>query len=173
MPSPKPKRDYIIVFGAAVRANGRPSLALRRRIDAAVRLANEHPDAMIMPTGGVGAHDPAEAVVIRRTLIEAGISPARIVMETRGRDTLEQIRLCHKLLVERGDCAHIICCTSAYHQPRCALLLRLLGHQVVTPKMTASLGRVSRKTYAKLLLKEVVALPYDAALLLARRPVTN
>ena len=171
MPSTTPQRPYIIVFGAAVRANGRPSLALRRRIDAAVRWADEHPEAMVMPTGGVGAAGPPEAQVMRDALVEAGIAHHRIVMESCGRDTLEQIRLCHALLAERGDCERILCCTSAYHQPRCALLLRLLGYKVATPKMTASHGRLSRKTYVRMVLKEVVALPYDATLLLMRRPV--
>jgi uncharacterized SAM-binding protein YcdF (DUF218 family) len=162
-------KNYVLIFGAAVRSNGRPSAALRRRVDLALRCAANDPDAMIIPTGGVGGEGPAEAEVIKNLLVEAGIKPSRIIMELKGRDTLESIRLCHVILQERGDCQRVVCCTSSYHQPRCAFLLRLLGYRVDVPKVSGSLGRLSRIRHARLLLKEVVALPYDAVLLMAKR----
>ena len=123
-------RDYVIVFGAAVRPNAKPSLALRRRIDSAAAGAREHPRAMIMPTGGTGTHGPAEAAVMKQALVDGGIPARRIVPECEGRDTLESILLCDRLLKKRGDCERIVVCTSRYHQPRCALLFRLLGYRV-------------------------------------------
>ncbi|MEP7129574.1 MAG: YdcF family protein [Sphingomicrobium sp.] len=135
-------RDYIIVFGAAVRANGKPSLVLRRRINRAAAWARAHPDAMIMPTGGTGEHGPAEAAVMKQALVQAGIATRRIVPECEGRDTLESIRLCDRLLRERGDCARVVVRTSRYHQPRCALLFRLLGWTALAPKSGRSTGRL-------------------------------
>lgn len=166
-------RDYIIVFGAAVRANGRPSLALRRRIDRAAALAAEHPRAMIMPTGGTGEHGPAEANVMKRVLVDAGISARRIIVEPCGRDTLESILLCDRLLKQRGDCGRVIVCTSRYHQPRCALLFRLLGWKVMSPRMASGTGRLRRRTYGRMIAREALALPYDAMLLLMRRPFSR
>jgi len=163
-------RDYIIVFGAAVRPNGKPSLALRRRIDSAASWAREHPSAMIMPTGGTGTHGRAEAAVMKQVLVDAGIPARRIVPECEGRDTLESIRLCDRLLKRRGDCERIVVCTSSYHQPRCALLFRLLGYRVVSVRMTTGRGHLRRRTYGRMLAREALALPYDAMLLLARRP---
>lgn len=163
-------RDYVIVFGAAVRPNGKPSAALRKRIMTAAAWARDHPTSIVMPTGAVGDSGPAEAEVIKRALIEAGIPARRIVLECRGRDTLESVRYCDALLRLRGDCARVICCTSRYHQPRCALLLRLLGYKAVSPPVSHSRGRLRRRTYGRLLAKELIALPYDAMLLLARKP---
>ena len=163
-------RDYIIVFGAAVRPNGRPSLALRRRIAGAAAWAREQPSAMIMPTGGAGTHGPADAAVMKRALVEAGIPARRIVPECEGRDTLESIRLCDRLLRKRGDCERVVVCTSRYHQPRCALLFRLLGYRVVSARMATGRGHLRRRTYGRMLAREALALPYDAMLLLARRP---
>jgi len=163
-------RDYIIVFGAAVRPNGKPSLALRRRIDGAASWAREYPSAMIMPTGGAGTHGPAEAAVMKRALVDAGIPARRIVPECEARDTLESIRLCDRLLRKRGDCDRIVVCTSRYHQPRCVLLFRLLGYSVVSAKMTTGRGYLRRLTYSRMLAREVLALPFDAILLLARLP---
>lgn len=161
--------DYVTVFGAAFRPNGRPSLALRRRIDGAAAWARENPNAIVMPTGGAGEHGPPEAVVMKQALTAAGVSPRRIVLESDGRDTLESIRLCDRILRERGDCRRVVVCTSSYHQPRCALLFRLLGYKVVMPAVSNGLGRLRRRTYGRMLAREMVALPYDAALLLARR----
>jgi uncharacterized SAM-binding protein YcdF (DUF218 family) len=93
----------------------------------------------------------------------------RIVSEIRARDTLESVFLCDAVLRERGDCRRVICCTSGFHQPRCALLLRLLGYEVVLPPVPSGWGRLSSFHYARLILKEVAATPYDALLLLGRR----
>jgi uncharacterized SAM-binding protein YcdF (DUF218 family) len=124
---------------------------------------------MIIPTGAVGSVGPAEAEVMKTLLISSGTKPSRIIIETSGRDTLESVRLCHAILSDRGDCRSVICCTSSYHQPRCTLLLRLLGYRVIVPIVSGSLGRLPRVTYTRLLMKEVVALPYDAAILLMKR----
>ncbi len=160
------QKDYVVIFGAAVRPGGRPSPALRHRIDGASTWARDHPAAMIMPTGGIGRYGPAEAVAMGRALMEAGVAASRIVVERYGRDTLESVRLCHQLLQERGDCRRIICCTSTYHQPRCVLLFRLLGYTVVAPKIPNGMGRMSRITYGKLVVRELAATPYDSLLLL-------
>lgn len=163
------KRDYVLVFGAAVRSGGRPSAALRRRINIAVAWAKEHPRSIIMPTGAAGDHGPAEAKVIKEALIAGGVNSNRIIMELDGRDTLQSVQLCHKLIQSRRDCDRIVCCTSGYHQPRCALLLRLLGYRVILPKIPISRGRLSRFGMVRLFVRELAALPYDGLLLLARR----
>lgn len=160
------KRDYVLVFGAAVRPNGRPSAALRRRIRGAAAWARSHPRSIVMPTGSVGDYGPSEAKVIRNSLVAEGVSPRRIIMELNGRDTLESVRLCHKLIQRRGDCNRVVCCTSAYHQPRCALLLRLLGYRVIFPEIPTRRGHLSRLALGRLFLREMAALPYDAFLLL-------
>ena len=163
------RRDYVVVFGAAVRADGRPSRTLRHRIDGAIAWALAHPDDMVIATGGVGRHGPAEASVMAELLRAGGIADERILIEPHGRDTLESVRLCDALLRARGDCRRIVCCTSTFHQTRCALLFRLLGYAVVLPPMPDSWGRLGRARYARLVLKEVIATPYDALLLLGRR----
>ena len=104
--------------------------------------------------------------MIRDGLVEGGIEPGRIIPEMHGRDTLESVRLCDAMLRRRGDCRRIICCTSAYHQPRCRLLFRLLGYRVVSPRMPSERGRLPTSTHLRYLLKEIVATPYDAVLLL-------
>lgn len=164
-------RDYIVLFGASVSRDGRPSHTLASRIEGAAAWAAAHPRDMLIATGGVRGDRPAEARVMADLLRAEGVAPERILIEPHGRDTLESVRLCDRLLRERGDCARVVCCTSTFHQPRCAWLFRLLGYQVLLPPMPNAWRRLGRLNYARLVLKEVVATPYDGLLLVARRAI--
>jgi len=106
----------VIIFGATVRPDGRPSAALRRRVDSAVRWARGDREAMIIPTGGIGGEGPAEAEVMRGLLLDAGIESRRIVVESTSRDTLESIRTCHSILQQRGDCRNGLMGVGASHK---------------------------------------------------------
>lgn len=161
------KRDYVIVFGAAVRRNGHPSAALRRRITTAAAWARAHPNSIVIPTGAAGEYGPPEAKVMKQALVESGVPARRIIMESNGHDTLQSVRCCHAILKQRGDCDRVVCCTSRYHQPRCALLLKMLGYKVVLPRASIRRGRLSWLSLARLFAREVAARPYDAALLVA------
>jgi uncharacterized SAM-binding protein YcdF (DUF218 family) len=161
--------DYVIVFGAGVRPDGRPSPVLRHRIEGALTFGRGRDGTMFLATGGKGRHGPPEAQVIREGLIDGGADPASILTECEARDTLESVRLCDRILRERGDCRRVIVCTSTYHQRRCALLLRILGYRAVTPDVPDGWGKLKVRRYAVALLKEAVATPYDAGLLLLRK----
>lgn len=169
--APGAARDYIIVFGAGVRRDGRPSRTLAHRIEGAAAWASSFPEAMLIATGGVGRYGPAEAQVMAALLREKGVAAERILVEPHGRDTLESVRLCDAILRRRGDARRLLICTSSFHQPRCALLFRLLGYDVLRPDMPDSFGGLSRARYARLVTKEAVAAPYDALLLLGRRAI--
>jgi len=160
--------DYVIVFGAGVRPDGRAGPVLRHRIQGALAWAGRD-ETMFLATGGKGRNGPPEAQVIREGLIAGGIDPAQILVECAARDTLESARLCDRILRERGDCDRVIVCTSTYHQRRCALLLRLAGYRVATPDVPNGWGRLKVRRYGIALLKEAIATPYDAGLLLLRR----
>jgi uncharacterized SAM-binding protein YcdF (DUF218 family) len=161
--------DYVIVFGAGVRPGGGPSPVLRHRIEGALAWSRGRNGPMFLATGGKGRHGPSEAQVIRDGLIAGGVDPALILVECAARDTLESVRLCDRMLRERGDCRRVIICTSTYHQRRCALLLRILGYRAVVPPVPNGWGRLKTRRYALALLKEAVATPYDAGLLLLRK----
>lgn len=164
-------KDYAIIFGAAVWEDGRLSPTLRRRVQGALAWAQGHPDGILIPTGGIGPSGLTEAEAMQRDLLIAGIAAGRIIPETHGRDTLESVRLCDEILRRRGDCRSVAVCTSPFHQPRCALLFRLLGYRVERPRMPSDRGLVIKRRYAQYVLKEMVATPYDALLLLAQRGV--
>jgi len=152
----------IIIFGAAVRPDGRPSGAMLERVSAALRLG-EALGATYMPTGGVGRHGPAEAEAMASLLRGHGVAPGRIRTEPTGRNTIGSVRACAALLA--GWDSVVYAATSAYHLPRCVVLLRLAGLRALPcppPRRPAS-GSHRRRWWWRL--REVPALPVDAAII--------
>lgn len=157
----------IIIFGAAVRRGGRPSGVMRRRVDAALRFGATLDVPLYVPTGGLGVHGPAEAEVMARLLREAGISPDHILLEPTARNTLRSAIACARLL--RGHEGPVYAASSAYHLPRCVMLLRLAGlpaQPCPPPGIPAS--RIFLRRWRRRL-REMVALPVDMAWLLMLR----
>jgi len=158
----------IIIFGAAVRPDGSPSPALRRRVEAAAAFGAELPAPLYVPTGGVGRHGPAESAVMAALLRERGVPAGRVLEEPTGTDTLSSVLACAALLRGLGHAGGpVFAATSGYHLPRCLLLLRLAGLAAAAVPPPEADPSWPRRWYWRL--REAPALPYDAALMLAAR----
>ena len=162
----RPEPGVVIIFGAAVRADGTPSGALADRVRAAARFGVTVPEVRYMPTGGQGRHGPPEWEVMTRLLIEHGVRRVQIEPEMTGRNTLGSVRACARKLP--AGC-RVYAATSAYHLPRCLVLLRLAGFEALAcpPPHGPASARASRRWFWRL--REVVALPVDAALMVGWR----
>jgi uncharacterized SAM-binding protein YcdF (DUF218 family) len=160
---------YFVIFGAAVLAGGKPSGSLSRRVEGALALASDVRPRVFLATGGVGRSGPAEARVIHDLLIAAGAQEGEIVVEDQATDTLESVLFCHAILSRRKDVDVLIPCSSGYHNFRCALLFRMLGYRVRLRRMPPDLPHLGLWKWLRYVLKETLALPYDATLLLFRR----
>jgi len=148
-----------------VRAGGRPSATLRRRVEAAAAFGQQFAAPMFVPTGGVGHFGPSEASVMGALLRGHGVASTRMLLEETGTDTLTSVRAVARLLRARGIDAPVFAATSTYHLPRCVLLLRLAGlpaRAASPPRVPAASGWWQRWYWR---LREVPAIPYDAALL--------
>jgi uncharacterized SAM-binding protein YcdF (DUF218 family) len=118
--------DAIVVLGAQVLPGGRPSTALRRRVDHAVAVASPLGDVPFLMCGGVGAEPPAEAVVMRRIAVQSGIAPERVILEDRSRTTLQQAEEAARLVGAAGW-RRVLVVTDRYHLPRAVFLFRRAG----------------------------------------------
>ena len=162
------ERPIIVIMGAAVRPDGAPSHALAERVVAALAWGEaQHVPPLYVPTGAVGRHGPAESAVMARLLREAGVPEARIRQEPTGTDTFSSVLACLALL--RGEEGPLWVATQAYHLPRTRLLFRIAGRParaVPPPPGPAARASLTRWRWR---LREVPALPYDAALMLWAR----
>ena len=120
-----PGMDYLIVLGASVYQDG-PSPGLTRRINAVMKCLDDHPNAVIIASGGQGRDEPiSEAQCIRDELVKRGVDPARIVLEDKSTNTRENIANSLALMA-RPD-AQVGIVTNNYHVWRALRLARRAG----------------------------------------------
>ena len=112
----------VIVLGCQVLDDGRPSLMLQNRIDAAYDYLSAHPDAVCIASGGQSGSAPlSEARCIRDTLADMGIAPSRLRMEERSRSTEENLTFSAALIREEGLPAAAVIASDGFHQLRAAI----------------------------------------------------
>ncbi|WP_428391988.1 YdcF family protein [Lichenicoccus sp.] len=159
-------RPAIIIFGAGLRPDGTPSLTLARRIEAALAFGRTLSNPLYMPTGGVGRFGASEGAAMAASLRAAGVDARDILPEETASDTFDSVIACRALLAGLGHRAPVYAASSAYHLPRCLLLLRLAGvaAAAVPPPALPASTRWHRRWYWRL--REVAALPWDAVLML-------
>ena len=102
-------------------------------------------------------------------LRDFGVPEAQLLLEETATDTLSSVRAVRRLLDQHGITVPVYAATSAYHLPRCLMLLNLAGIRAQAcppPEFPAAASRRLRWYWR---LREVPALPYDAALVLSLR----
>jgi uncharacterized SAM-binding protein YcdF (DUF218 family) len=157
--------DVLIIFGARVRRSGKPSPLLARRIDGALEAARGLRDPLFLVMGGGGESGTVEADVIGQTLRERAVPAEIILRERHSRDTLEQVRRAAGILGTLPGHGRVLVCTSPFHQPRCRLLLRMLGLRAEAPPMPADRPSIGSARLAYYVVREIVAIAWDGALL--------
>lgn len=118
--------DTIIVLGAQVKADGMPSVALERRLTAALEEYQKQPMLMIV-CGAQGSDEPrAEGDVMRDWLIEHGVAASDIEAETGSFNTRQNLGYAQSIMDDRGLTEALIV-TSDYHVPRALALCKQVG----------------------------------------------
>jgi uncharacterized SAM-binding protein YcdF (DUF218 family) len=170
--------DVLVVFGARVRPPGVPSPVLLRRLEGAVAAGEACRDPLYLVMGGEGGSGPPEADVMAQVLRERGVAPARILRERRSRDTLEQARRVAAILADMRGVGRVLVCTSPFHQPRCVLLLRMLGVRAERAAMPGDRAGLGLRRLVYFIGREAIASFWDGLLLaclivLRRGPLTT
>lgn len=152
----------IAVFGAAVAADGAPSAALTRRLEAAVRAAAAFPTSAVLVTGGAVHSAVAEAPVMAAALLGAGLARERLVVEAQAHTTWESATRIARLIADRGEAKAVVLVTSGYHAPRCRLFLRLNGIAVVTAITPPDeRRRMGTRAWTVAVMREFAAVPWN------------
>ncbi|HPX93931.1 MAG TPA: ElyC/SanA/YdcF family protein, partial [Bacillota bacterium] len=135
-----PKVDCIIVPGASVIANRRPSPMLQDRLDGAVELYRAGFSERILVSGDHREDNYNEPLVMHRYLVEQGIPDQAILMDHYGLDTYDTIFRAKNVF--RIDTA--IIATQRFHLQRALFLADRLGvaasGYATDPRLYASNG---------------------------------
>ena len=92
----------MIILGCQVREDG-PSILLKDRLDTALDYLEDHPDMVIVVSGGKGDDEHlSEARCMYNYLTEHGVDGGQILMEDQSRNTRENIRYSKDLLYAEG-----------------------------------------------------------------------
>jgi uncharacterized SAM-binding protein YcdF (DUF218 family) len=114
-----------LVLGAAL-WDGRPSPALKERLDLAYQLYREGRVQYLILSGGKGDDGLSEAEGMKRYLADKGVPPDRLLLEDQSRNTAENIANSKGILLERNwEQIHLI--THDYHMYRALRLAERAG----------------------------------------------
>ena len=146
--------DYIIVLGAKVDPWG-PSRALDDRLRAAYDYLENYPDCKAVVTGGQGPDEPmSEGACMEDWLLERGVDPGRVILETEAADTRENLRFSAEKIAE--DCGgdwreqRIVIVSSEYHLCRARYVGRhLLDYDFGTYPAATSLPAYKLKYFIR------------------------
>jgi len=121
------QRSTVIVLGC--RVNGEePSLALSRRIDAAIEYLEEYPKSVAIVSGGQGPdEDISEAEAMRRRMVDRGIAPERIILEDRSTSTYENLSFSKQIIEENQLGEDTVIITEGYHLTRALHMAESMG----------------------------------------------
>ena len=141
---PQESVDYVVVLGAKVNANG-PSVSLWDRICAAYQYAEEHPDTILILSGGQGTDEPVtEAECMFRELFWLGIDPDRLWTEHFATSTWENLKFSLDIIEEETGVrpAKIGVLSSEYHLFRASLFAKACDVEFVgIPARTSRWGQ--------------------------------
>lgn len=158
----------IAIFGAAVRPDGSPSAALLRRTRYGFEAAHAHPRARVLCSGGVGRAGPSEASIMARSLTGWGLPRERLVLDEASLDTFQSAVVAARLARELSA-PRVVVCSDGYHIPRIRMMLGLLGVGHAAGPVPRGWRAPGFAHWAKMSLREGAAIPYDLAVVLARR----
>lgn len=125
--------DAIVVFGARVYADGRPSDALADRVRTACALYREGLAPCLMVSGGPGDGAIHEADAMARLAEDLGVPATAIVRDRAGTSTEATVANTAAIFDRQGGGGQrILAVSHFYHLPRIRLAYLRAGREVVT-----------------------------------------
>lgn len=128
---PESGAEYIVILGAEVNPDNRPSGILKHRLDAAYEYHQDNPDAIFIVTGCQGYNENiSEARCMNDWLIEKGVREDSIIMDEKAENTYQNIENAKDIIGDVKVPAAIV--TSDFHIYRAMRLARNQGYENIT-----------------------------------------
>ncbi len=133
----------VVLLGAGsvnLRATGRQlssvTMEAGLRVLEAARLFNLLNGPLVIASGGITEHEPdaaPESAALQRALIEVGVRPDRIVLESESKNTREEALIIKRMLADRGATDFVLV-TSPLHMRRSMMAFEREGmHPIPSP----------------------------------------
>ena len=122
--APPSAASVIVILGCKVHPDGRPSTALKRRIEAGAALYHAGLAPEILVSGGSVKGSPNEAISMSQALQSLGVSEQAIRLETQAQNTWDNARFSASLI--HGSA---IVVSDDWHLPRALHLFEHAGVQ--------------------------------------------
>ncbi len=121
--------DTVIVLGAGIWPDGRPTLALKLRLDKAIEYYKENPHVNIVVSGGQGPNEPySEALAMEEYLINRKVPEEKIFKEDKSTSTRENFEFSRRIMNLPNDkIEKIVFITNDFHVFRARILARRFG----------------------------------------------
>lgn len=120
--------QVMLILGCQVKPWG-PSILLQDRLDEALDYLEEHPDLVIVVSGGQGGDEPStEAAAMAEYLTAHGVSEESLLLEERSTNTWENLCYSLELLTEQGYDVDsgVILVSNGFHLARARMLWQRL-----------------------------------------------
>lgn len=129
-------KDCIVILGCAIRPDGTLYPLIRGRVDRALEFAASQEKAtgkkaVFIPSGGQGDDEIiSEGEAMAAYLREQGVSPERILPETKSTNTIENMCFSREIAEKYKKNASVLFSTTNYHVFRSGILSRKAGWNV-------------------------------------------
>ena len=134
---PSLDKDFIIILGCGIAADGRPTPLLRGRIDRAIAFARRQKeetgkDVIFVPSGGQGPREvTSECAAMKGYLLEQGIPESQIIEENQSANTFENMKFSKVKIDAVNPNAKVAFSTTNYHVFRSGLYASRVGMRAV------------------------------------------
>ncbi|MGN0293373.1 MAG: YdcF family protein [Lachnospiraceae bacterium] len=146
----------VVVLGCKVR-DQKPTLILRKRLDAAYDYLLENPDSVCILSGGQGKDEIiSETECMYRYLTEKGIDPDRLYQEGQSTSTRENLAFSKEIIEANHLNPHIAIATSEFHEYRAAKIAESLDLDC-----SAVPGRTPGYLFAAYYVRELYGILYE------------
>lgn len=143
LPRATPRAQAIVVAGAKVHPDGRPSSALLARVAAAVALWKDERAPFLCFTGAALGGAPSEASVAARLAAEAGVPREAMLLDERSTSTATNATEAWALLEPLGA-RQVVLVTDDFHLWRATRLFRARGFTVAPHGVHRALSPLKR-----------------------------
>ena len=145
-----------VVLGAQVLRGGRPSRTLEARTRHAGNMFVHGKVDLLIPTGGVGEHPPAEAIVMSRILLSMGVPETALLREGIARSTWESAVQVARISRRKGiakvlvvsDPLHCVRVVSAFERAGVAAVAEPVYGSPMWRKKWSRRGQLARESGA-------------------------